>query len=410
MLRKSSKKLIVALDIGTSQVTVLVAVVHGGEQLEIIGVGVSPARGLKRGVVVNIEATVRAIEQAISEAEQMAGCHIHSAYTGVSGSHIHGFNTHGMVAIRDKEVSEVDVARVLDAARAIAVPADQKILHVLPQAYSIDHEVGIREPCGMSGVRLEAKVHIVTGALGAIQNVVKCVQLCGLSLADLMLQQLAASDAVLREDEKELGVCVIDMGEGTTDVAAFTNGAVCYTGVIPVAGGHVSNDIAVALRVPTKQAEQIKKQHASVLPDLCDKEATFSLEKAGGDAATFSHKWLREVVSARYEELFEIVAAKLREQGIDKAMSSGIVLTGGASQVKGLATLAESVFQVPVRLGLPSASGVAGLESVLKSPVHAAAVGLLLYGLQQEKAGAQKTAKGVCGVLGRVKRWVRGNF
>ncbi|MCB1828479.1 MAG: cell division protein FtsA, partial [Coxiellaceae bacterium] len=270
MAKKPEKDLIVALDIGTSKIAALVGEVTADNTIEVVGFGSHPSRGLKKGVVVNIESTVQSIQRAIEEAELMAGCEIQSAFTGIAGSHIRSLNSHGIVAIRDREVIQSDVDRVIDAAKAVAIPADQRILHILPQEFIIDNQEGVREPVGMSGVRLEAKVHIVTGAVSAAQNITKCIRRCGLQVGDIILEQLASSHSVLTEDEKELGVCMIDIGGGTTDIAVFTEGAIRYTSVIPIAGDHVTNDVAVALRTPTQYAEQIKMKYGSVIPETID--------------------------------------------------------------------------------------------------------------------------------------------
>lgn len=411
MPKKVPKNLIVGLDVGTSKVVALVAEVSSEGHVEVIGIGSHPSYGLKRGVVVNIEATVSSIQRAIEEAELMAGCEIHSAYTGIAGSHVRSLNSHGMIAIRDKEVLAADIDRVIDAAKAVAIPADQRILHILPQEYAIDNQEGIREPVGMSGVRLEAKVHIVTGAVSAAQNLVKCVQRCGLQVEDIILEQLASSYAVLSEDEKELGVCMIDIGGGTTDIAVFTAGAIRHTAVIPIAGDQVTNDIAVALRTPTKHAEEIKINYGCALLQSTDETDTFEVPSVTKRAPRqLSRKVLSEVINARYEELFALVLAELRRSGLEELVASGIVLTGGASAVTGAAELAESVFHMPVRVGMPQ--HVKGLTDVLDSPVYATSVGLLLYGYQQQYEGRPEliVRNGMKGAWGRVKTWFQGNF
>lgn len=406
-----NKNLIVGLDIGTSKVVAVVGEVSDEGYVEVIGIGTHPSRGLKRGVVVNIEATVQSIQRAIEEAELMAGCEIHSAYIGIAGSHVHSRNSNGIVAIRDKEVQVADIERVIDAAKAVAIPADQRILHVLPQEYVIDSQEGIREPIGMSGVRLEAQVHIVTGAVSAAQNIVKCVQRCGLQVGDMILEQIASSQAVLTEDEKELGVCLVDIGGGTTDIAVFTDGAIRHTAVIPIAGDQVTNDIAVALRTPTKNAEEIKLRHACALMDKINHDEMIEVPSvAQRPPRQISKKSLAEVVGARYEELFALIMAELRRSGFEDLVASGIVLTGGASLVNGAIELAESVFQMPVRLGLPQ--HVKGLTDTLDSPVYATSVGLLLYGYQQEYEGNPEliVRNGVKNILGRMRSWFQGNF
>jgi len=411
MSKKPDKNLIVALDIGTSKIAALVGSLGQDNQIEVIGFGSHPSRGLKRGVVVNIESTVQSIQRAIEEAELMAGCDIHSAYTGIAGSHIRSLNSHGIVAIRDREVNQSDVDRVIDAAKAVAIPADQKILHILPQEFIIDSQEGVREPVGMSGVRLEAKVHIVTGAVSAAQNITKCVRRCGLQVGDIILEQLASSHAVLTEDEKELGVCMIDIGGGTTDIAIFTEGAIRYTSVIPIAGDHVTNDVAVALRTPTQYAEQIKIQHASVLSEEVDLEETIQVPSvAKRPPKKIQRRALAQVVEARYRELFELVMAELRRTGFDQLVAAGIVLTGGASKVPGAIELAESIFQMPVRMGVPQY--VNGLIDVRDNPIFATGVGLLIHGHQNQinnmpSFNFENTASSL---WQRMKSWFHGNF
>src|SRR5579862_2300212 len=349
MAKKPNKDLIVGIDIGTSKVVTLVGEVTNDGKLNVIGLGSCPSSGLKRGVVVNIESTVQSIQRSVEDAEVMAGCEIFSAYTGIAGSHIRSINSHGIVAIRDQEVSQSDVDRVLDAAKAIAIPADQKILHVLPQEYIIDHQDSIREPIGMSGVRLEAKVHIVTGAVSATQNIVKCLKRCGLNASDIVLEQFASSQSILSDDEKELGVCMIDIGGGTTDVAIFTDGAIRHTAVIPIAGDQVTNDIAIALRTPTRNAEEIKIKQGCALQDLVDSNQMIDIPTIGDRVGKrLAARALAEVVEARYEELFSLALAELRRSGLEALMASGIVLTGGASKVIGAQELAERIFKIPV--------------------------------------------------------------
>jgi cell division protein FtsA len=412
MPKKAPKNLIVALDVGTSKVVTLVGEVSTEGHVEVIGIGSHPSNGLKRGVVVNIEATVQSIEHAVKEAELMAGCEIHSAYTGIAGSHVRSLNSHGMVAIRDKEVLLADIERVIDAAKAVAIPADQKILHILPQEYTIDHQEGIREPIGMSGVRLEASVHIVTGAVSAAQNLVKCVQRCHLEVDDIILEQLASSYAVLGEDEKELGVCMIDMGAGTVDIAVFTGGAIRHTAVIPIAGNQVTNDIAIALRIPNKYAEDIKIKYGTVLP--LSAEANSTIEVPGlsyKQTEQLSKKMLSDVIYARYEELFTLVLAELKRHGLHDMLASGIVMTGGTSQIEGGVELAESIFNMPVRIGVPQ--HVRGLTDALDSPSYATAVGLLLYGYRQQYEGGNPelvVRNRMQITWGRIKNWFQGNF
>ncbi|WP_058482994.1 cell division protein FtsA [Legionella spiritensis] len=412
MAKKSEKNIITGLDIGTSKVVALVGEVAVDGAIEIIGIGRHPSRGLKRGVVVDIEATVNSIQRAVQEAELMAGCEVRTVYAGIAGSHIRSLNSHGIVAIRDQEVSQADVERVIDAAKAVAIPADQKILHILPQEFIIDNQGSIREPIGMAGVRLEARVHIVTGAVSAAQNIVKCVRRCGLDVNDIILEQLASSHAVLTEDEKELGVCLIDIGGGTTDIVVFAEGAIQFTSVIPIAGDQVTNDIAMALRTPTKAAEAIKIDHACAMPELASAndmiEVTSMNDRPG---RKISAKVLSEVVSARYEELFSLVRSELRRSGFEQRIAAGMVMTGGGSSVRGAIELAEMCFEMPVRHGC--AHHVSGLAEATVNPVLATGVGLLLHGLQQQYEGgynAPVLSMNGKGLWKRMREWFQGNF
>jgi len=410
MSRKTDKQLIVGLDIGTSKVVAIVGEVKPDASIEIIGIGSHPSRGLKKGVVVNIESTVQSIQRAVEEAELMAGCQINSIYAGIAGSHVKSLNSHGIVAIRDKEVTAGDVERVIDAARAVAIPADQKILHILPQEFIIDEQDGIKEPIGMSGVRLEAKVHMVTGAVSAAQNIIKCVRRCGLEVDDLILEQLASSYAVLTDDEKDLGVCLVDIGGGTTDIAVFTDGSIRHTAVIPIAGDQVTNDIAVALRTPTHYAEEIKIKYACALPQLANPDETIEVPSVGErPPRRLARQTLAEVVEPRYEELFSLVQAELRRSGFEDMIAAGIVLTGGSAKMEGAIELAEEVFHMPVRLGIPQ--HVMGLSDVVRNPIHATGVGLLLFGAQSIAHGRERNiGAGVSSVWQRMKEWFQGNF
>lgn len=412
MSKRSDKDLIVGLDIGTSKVVAIVCEINLDGNVEIIGIGSHPSRGLKKGVVVNIESTVQSIQRAVEEAELMAGCQIHSVYAGIAGSHIRSLNSHGIVAIRDHEVMAADMDRVIDAARAVAIPADQKILHILPQEFIIDHQEGIREPIGMSGVRLEAKVHIVTGAVSAAQNIVKCVRRCGLEVDDIILEQLASSYAVLTEDEKELGVCLVDIGGGTTDIAIFIDGAIRHTAVIPIAGDQVTNDIAVALRTPTQFADEIKIKYGCALRQLANPSESIEVPGVGDrPPRRLARQTLAEVIEPRYEELLSLVQAELQRSGYEGLVAAGVVLTGGTSKMEGVIELAEEVFHLPVRLGVPQ--NVMGLADVVRNPIHATGVGLLLFACQNRAAGRGTDAKvreGVKGVWGRMKGWFQGSF
>jgi len=409
-MKKTDRNLVIGLDIGTSKVVALVGEAAPDGSIEVLGIGSQPSRGLKKGVVVNIESTVQSIQRAVEEAELMAGCEIHSVYAGIAGSHVRSLNSHGVVAIRDREVTHGDVEHVIDAAKAVAIPADQKILHVLPQEFIIDGQEGIRDPIGMSGVRLEAKVHIVTGAESAAQNIEKCIQRCGLEVDDIVLEQLASSFAVLTEDEKELGVCLIDVGGGTTDIAVFSAGAIRHTAVIPIAGDQVTNDIAVSMRTPTQHAEDIKVRYACALSQLANPDETIEVPSVGErPARRLARQTLAEVVEPRYEELFGLVREELRRSGFEETIAAGIVLTGGSAKMEGAIELAEEVFHMPVRLGLPQA--VQGLADVVRNPIFSTGVGLLLYGRDNALPGRQRRPLGSAKtVLDRMRAWFQGNF
>jgi len=412
MTKVTKKNMIVGLDIGTSKVVAIVCEIHEDDSIEIVGLGSHPSRGLKKGVVVNIESTVQSIQRAIEQAELMAGCQIHSVYVGIAGSHIKSLNSHGIVAIRDKEVVQTDVARVIDAARAVAIPADQKILHVIPQEFVIDNQDGIKEPVGMSGVRLEAKVHMVTGAVSAAQNIIKCINRCGLEVDDIILEQLASSYAVLTDDEKELGVCLIDIGGGTTDIAVFTEGSIRHTAVIPIAGDQVTSDIAVALRTPPQHAEEIKIKYACALTQMAKDDDSIEVPSIGErPPRRLARQTLAEVVEPRYEELFNLIQVELRRSGMEEIIAAGVVLTGGSSKMDGAIELAEEVFHMPVRLGAPQL--VSGLSDVVRNPIYATGVGLLLYGHEhldqkpQDFSGIDNTNTNV---WERMKAWFKNNF
>ena len=411
MAKKTDRKMIVGLDIGTSKVVAIVGELTLDDEVEIIGLGSSRSRGLKKGVVVNIESTVHSIQRAVEEAELMAGCNIHSVFAGIAGSHIRSLNSNGIVAIRDNEVTQGDIDRVIDAASAVAIPADQKILHILPQEFVIDSQEGVKEPVGMSGVRLEVKVHMVTGAISAAQIIIKCVRRCGLEVDDIILEQLAASYAVLTEDEKDLGVCLVDIGGGTTDIAIFLDGAIQHTAVIPIAGDQVTNDIAIALRTPTQHAEDIKVQYACALTQLANTEETIEVPSVGNRAARrLARQTLAEVVEPRYEELFTLVQAELRRSGFEDMIAAGVVLTGGSSKMEGVSELAEEIFHMPVRIGVPQF--VTGLSDVVKNPIYSTGVGLLLFGRKHihEHLSPVHMNKGFKQVFERMKSWFQGNF
>jgi cell division protein FtsA len=408
MASDNGRKRIVGLDIGTSKVAAIVGEITDDGQIEIIGIGSARSRGLKKGVVVNIESTVQSIQRAVEEAELMAGCRIDEVYAGIAGSHVRSLNSHGIVAIRDREVLPQDVERVIDAAQAVAIPADQKVLHILPQEYVVDNQEGVREPLGMSGVRLEAKVHLVTCAVNAAQNVEKCIERCGLKVKDVILEQLASSYAVLSDDERELGVCLVDIGGGTTDIVVFTEGAIRHTAVIPIAGDQVTNDIAMALRTPTPNAEEIKIKYACALTQLARADETIKVPGVGDKPPKeLSRQALAEVVEPRYDELFTLVQAELRRSGFEDLIAAGIVLTGGSSKMEGVVELAEEIFHMPVSLGSPK--HVTGLKDIVRNPIYATGVGLLLYGKQREEEMRGRGGKS-SGVMKRLKNWVSENF
>ncbi|MDN5937244.1 MAG: cell division protein FtsA [Salinisphaera sp.] len=412
MTKRLEKNLVVGLDIGTSKVACIVAEQNAQGELEIIGMGSQASKGMKKGIVVNIEAMTQSIRRAVEEAELMAGCRIGSVYCGISGAHVRSINSHGIVAVRSKEVTESDIERVIDAACAVAIPADQKILHVLPQEFAVDDNEGIQEPVGMSGVRLEARVHIVTGAVSSAHNIQKCVARCGLDVAKLSLEQLASAKAVLNDDEKDLGVCLVDIGGGTSDIAVFANGAIRHSAVIPIAGDQVTNDIAVALRTPTVHAEEIKIRYGCALPDLIEDDDAIEVPSVGErPPRRLSRYTLAEVIKPRYEELFMLIHKELVRSGYDEVIASGVVLTGGSSKMEGVIDLAEEVFHMPVRLGVPQHIG--GLTDVVKNPLHATGVGLLQFG-NRSTPGYVPRGAGATGSFeqawNRMKSWFQGNF
>jgi cell division protein FtsA len=408
---RDAKDLIVGLDIGTSKIIAVVAEVTPEGKLQIIGTGSHESRGLKKGVVVNIDTTVGSIQRALEEAELMADCKIGRVFTGIAGSHIKSFNSHGMVAIKDREVSQFDIDRVIETARAVNIPTDQQILHILTQEFIIDGQEDVREPLGMSGMRLEVKVHIVTGAVSAAQNIVKCVRRCGLDVGDLILQPLASSLACLTDDEKELGVALVDIGGGTTDVAVFTQGAIRHTAVIPIAGDQITNDIAMALRTPTPEAEDIKIRHGVALQRLAGADEMIEVPGIGDRGPrSMGRQALAAVIEPRVEELFQLVQQTLRESGYEELLSSGIVLTGGSAALPGLIELGEEMFSMPVRVGNPKYEG--SLADVVKGPRYATAIGLLYEGLGQRQHHGRVLEKtgSLRGIAGKMKTWFQGNF
>ncbi len=408
---RDNRNLIVGLDIGTSKTVAIVAEIGAGGALEVLGIGQHPSQGLKKGVVVNIESTVASIQQALQEAEVTAQCKIREVYAGIAGSHIRSFNSTGLVAIRDKEVTQADVDGVMQTAAAVQIPNDQQILHILNQEFVIDGQEDVREPLGMSGVRLEVKVHIVTGAVSAAQNIVKCVRRCGLEVVDLVLQPLASAWAVLSEDEKDLGVCLIDIGGGTTDIAVFSHGAIRHTAVIPIAGDQITGDIAMALRTPTKDAEDLKVRYGCALAKLADPRETIEVPGIGDrEPRQLARQMLASVIEPRVEELYDEVLKELRRAGYEDVLRSGIVITGGSAAMQGMVELGEEVFHMPVRVGVPAYAGP--LSEVVHTSRFATGIGLLIAGRQRmERAASGRLGRGAIGrVLDRLKSWFQGNF
>jgi len=408
---RDTRNLLVALDIGTSKIVTLVAEITPEDTLTLIGMGSHPSRGLKKGVVVNIESTVNAIQRSLEEAELMADAKIRDVITGIAGSHIKSFNSHGMVAIKDKEVQQYDIERVIETARAVNIPMEQQVLHILEQEFIIDGQGGVRQPLGMSGMRLEVKVHIVTGAVSAAQNIMKCVRRCGLEVRDLMLQPLASADAVLLDDERDLGVCLVDIGGGTTDLAVFTDGAIKHTSVIPIAGDQITNDIAMALRTPTKDAEELKIAHGVALRQLASVNDMIEVPGVGDrPPRTLTHQTLAEVIEPRVEELYSLIQRELRSAGLEELLSSGMVVTGGSAQMKGMVELGEEVFHMPVRVGVPHYSGA--LAEVVRNPRYSTGIGLLLAGRDQLLRDRQARIQGAGfkEMLEKMKGWFKGNF
>lgn len=374
--------IVVGLDIGTSKVCSVV-----GEMtergVEVIGAGTHPSEGLRKGVVINIEATVRSIRRAVEEAELMAGCEINTVFTGIAGGHIKGFNSHGIVALKNKEVTQRDMERVIDAAKAVAIPMDRELLHILPQEYIIDDQDGIKDPLGMSGVRLEAKVHIVTGAVTSAQNIIKCCNRTGLNVADIVLEPLASAEAVLTPEERELGVALVDMGGGTTDIALFHDGAVKHTAVLAVGGNHLTSDIAVGLRTPIAEAERIKQRYGCARASMAGKDEKVEVPSVGGrNPRTISRQVLCEIIEPRLEEIFQLIRREIAKSGYEEALASGVVMTGGSTLLSGTIEMAEELFGMPVRLGAPT--GVHGLVDIVSSPIYSTGVGLVLYGMKRQ--------------------------
>lgn len=405
-MSKKTDNLIVGLDIGTTKICCIVG--HMSEDgLEIVGIGTSPSRGMRKGVVINIESTVAAIRKAIREAELMAGCEIKSVFAGIAGGHIRGMNSQGVIAIKNREVTPEDLQRVIDAAKAIAIPMDREVLHILPQEFIIDDQDGIREPLGMSGVRLEAKVHIVTGAVASAQNIIKSCNRAGVDVADIVLEQLASSEAVLSADEKELGVALVDIGGGTADVAIYSEGAIKHTSVLSIGGNHLTNDIAVGLRTPMAEAEKIKQAYGCCLTSMVGKDETIEVPSVGGrEPRILSRQLLAEILEPRVEEMFSLINREIIKSGYDELIASGIVITGGTSILPGMPELAEQIFNLPVRRGTPVDIG--GLVDVVNSPIYASGVGLVKYGSMN--AQAQKFKVGEDKMFERVAKRMKEMF
>ncbi len=408
MARRSSD-IIVGLDIGTTKIAAVVGEIRE-DGLDIIGIGTHPSRGLKKGVIVNIDSTVAAIKQAIAEAEGMSGCEISQVYVGVAGGHIKGVNSTGTVAIKDREVRDSDVNKVLELARAIALPVDRHIVHVLPQEYRIDGQDGVREPLGMCGVRLEARVHIVTAAAAAMQNVLKCCQRCELDVVEIVLEPLASGEAVLEEDEKSLGVALVDIGGGTTDIAIFTDGSIAHTSVIPIGGSQLTNDIAFGLRTPPHEAEKIKHRWGCALASMVTEDETIEVPSVGGRAPRILARQTlcRDIVQPRVEEIFSFVKAEIARLGCEDLLASGAVITGGATQLPGMAELGEEILGIPVRLGVPK--GVGGLADVVKSAGFATGVGLVQYGAAQQGSVRMVQAPLRQGLFSRMRKAISTAF
>jgi len=409
MARKEN--LIVGLDIGTTKICAIVGE-RTKEGVEIIGIGVHPSKGLRKGVVVNIETTVASIRKAVEEAERMAGCEINRVYCGIAGGHIRAFNSHGVIAVKNREIGPADIERVIEAAQAVVIPPDREVIHVIPQEYIVDDQEGIQEPLGMIGIRLEVKVHIVTAAVTSAQNIVKCANKAGLDVADIALQQIASSEAVLTPDETEIGVALVDIGGGTTDIAVYHNGTIKYTTVISLGGNQVTGDISVGLRTPTSEAEKIKKASGCAMTAMVSRDESVEVQSVGGTKSrAVSRYTLCEIIEPRLEEIFELVWREVIKSGYDSLVSSGIVLTGGSAAMEGITELAEQVFNLPVRLGLPT--GITGLVDVVNSPVYSTGVGLVQYGCRNA-AGTRFERGGESRVFAkltaRMRGWVKDFF
>ncbi|MBN2428182.1 MAG: cell division protein FtsA [Deltaproteobacteria bacterium] len=404
-MASKQENLIVGLDVGTTKICAIVGNVTD-DGLEIVGIGSSPSKGLRKGVVINIESTVSAIKKAIQEAELMAGCEIRSVFAGIAGGHIKSFNSQGVIAVKDREVTQDDIRRVIDAAKAIAIPMDREVVHILPQEYIIDDQDGIKEPLGMRGVRLEAKVHIVTGAVASAQNIIKCCNGAGVDVADIVLEQLASSESVLTPEEKELGVAILDIGGGTTDIAIFVDGSIRHSAVLSLGGNHLTNDIAVGLRTPMAEAEKIKREYGCALGSMVAKNETIEVPSVGGrEPRNLSRQLLTEILEPRVEEIFTLADQEIRHSGYGDLIASGVVLTGGTSILPGMPEMAEQIFNLPVRRGNPRDFG--GLTDVVNSPIFATGVGLVKYGSRNMEANNFSIGQDniFSKVIRRMKEW-----
>lgn len=398
--------LVVGLDIGTTKICAVVGEVVDG-QVNIIGLGTSPSKGLRKGVVVNIESTVQSIKKAVEETELMAGCHITSVYAGIAGGHIRGINSHGVIAVKNREIGPSDVQRVIDAASAVAIPMDREVIHIIPQEFVVDDQDGIKDPVGMSGVRLEGRVHIITGAITSAQNIIKCANRAGLDVDDIVLEQLGSSDAVLTPEEKELGVAIIDIGGGTTDLVIFVNGSIKHTAVISLAGSHVTSDISMGLRTPMEEAEKIKKRYGCSLTSMVRKDETIEVPSVGGrKPRILSRQTLAEIIEPRVEEILSLVHNEVLRTGYGNLIASGVVLTGGSAILEGIPELAEQIFNLPVRRGTPI--GIGGLVDLVNSPMYATGVGLVLYGSRNKVQSRFKVGeKNIFSkVTHRMREWI----
>ena len=412
----SKKDFVVGLDIGTTKICCIVGEVSEGGVIDIVGIGTAPSVGLRKGVVINIDATVESITKAVEEAELMAGVEISSVYAGIAGGHIKSFNSTGIVAVKDREINEQDVQRVIDAAKAVAIPLDREVIHIMPQEYVIDDQDGIRDPIGMSGVRLEAKVHIVTGAVSSAQNIIKCANKAGLNVAEICLEPIASAEAVLSQDEKELGVVLIDIGGGTSDIAIFKDGAIVHTGVLAVGGNHITNDIAVGLRTPQNEAEKIKIHHGCAMASLVKPDEMIEVAGVGGrKPRVLSRRLLAEIIEPRIEEIFSLIQREIQKSGYQDVLSSGIVITGGSTLLEGMPELAEFIFEMPVKRGYPQ--NIGGLRDVVNSPKFATGVGLLKYGARNAiRAGGSRNKfqireKNIYDkVRGSMRTWIKDLF